>query len=83
MRNMLASQIELQSREKDAAAEEKRAIAQKIATDAADFEKEMYSKKMNEIEKNRANQGAVKRQIAERGNTLRTVGSQVIIAGKN
>lgn len=83
MRSMLAAQIELQNKEKDALAEEKRAAAQRIASDAADFEKETLARRQDAIDKNKANQHAVKQQIAQRGNTLRSVGSQVIIAGKN
>ena len=70
-------------RERGELSEEKRAAAQKIALEAADFEKETLARRQDAIVKNKANQHAVKQQIAQRGNTLRSVGSQVIIAGKN
>jgi len=52
---MLAAQIELQNKEKEGLAEEKRAAAQRIAMEAADYEKEQLARRQDAIDKNKAN----------------------------
>lgn len=47
MKNMLQMQMDLQNKEKDAMAEEKKAIAQKIAADQAEYEKDMVQKRQD------------------------------------
>ena len=79
MKNMLDMQIELQNKDKQAEQEEKRAMAQKIATDHAEYEKDIAAAKDQQRAKNQANQQQVRKQIAERSSMLRTVGSNVIL----
>lgn len=55
MKNMLQMQIDLQNKVKDEKAEEKRAIAHKIAQDQADYEKDQMQKRQDQLAKNQAN----------------------------
>lgn len=82
MKSMLNMQMELQAKEKQFKIEETRATGQKVAAEHARFEDDMRAKKQEQIERNQANQRDVKKQIEVRSQLLKSVGSQVIIAGK-
>merc|ERR1711924_39548 len=82
MKQMLDKQLALHQQEKEKQAKEDAAVAKKVQSDFAEYEAEMNAKRKDQHAKNMANMRDVKKQIAERGGTLRSVGSQVIIQNK-